>query len=184
MLRARGQEQAQILRAIADRQAVEIVSAANRDSEIIRGQGDAEANRLFAAAYSQDESFFKFYRSMEAYRTALADGDTTMMLSPNSAFFRFFGSEGELPEFAAPTAAPIDIGVEGPSEAPMDPSQFDELLSTDSLVSGENGPALVDEEPVDLETLLESENLGNETETTPAPAPAPAPETTEPAPVQ
>nr|WP_196257735.1 protease modulator HflC [Pelagibacterium limicola] len=152
-LRARGQEQAQILRAIADRQAVEIVSAANRDSEIIRGQGDAERNRLFAQAYSQDEAFFEFYRSMEAYRIALGDGNTTMMLSPDSAFFRFFGSDGALPEFPAPTLAPIDIGVEGPSELPMDPSQFEDLLSVDSLVSGE-GQA---EEPVDLELLLEDE---------------------------
>ena len=54
LIRARGQEQAQTLRAIADRQAVEVVSAANRDSEIIRGEGDAEQNRLFAEAYSQD----------------------------------------------------------------------------------------------------------------------------------
>src|SRR5690606_39309042 len=72
LLRARGQEQAQSLRAIADRQAVEIVAAATRDSEIIRGTGDAERNRLFAAAYGQDQEFFEFFRSMEAYRNALA----------------------------------------------------------------------------------------------------------------
>jgi modulator of FtsH protease HflC len=154
-LRARGQEQAQILRAIADRQAVEIVSAANRDSEIIRGQGDAERNRLFAQAYTQDEAFFEFYRSMEAYRTALGDDNTTMMLSPDSVFFRFFGSSGAHPEFPAPTLAPIDIGIEGPSELPMDPSQFEDLLSVDSLVSGE-GPNEGDE-PIDLETELEPE---------------------------
>lgn len=156
-LRARGQEQAQILRAIADRQAVEIVSAANRDAEIIRGDGDAERNRLFAQAYSQDEAFFEFYRSMEAYRLALGDGNTTMMLSPDSAFFRFFGSEGALPDFPAPTAAPIDIGIEGPSEQPIDPSQFEELLSTDSLLSPDSST-----QPLDLETLIESENLGDE----------------------
>lgn len=152
-LRARGQEQAQILRAIADRQAVEIVSAANRDAEIIRGQGDAERNRLFAQAYSQDEAFFEFYRSMEAYRGALNDGNTTMLLSPESAFFRFFGST-EMPDFPPPTLAPIDIGVDGPSEQPTDPSQFEDLLSTDSLVSGEGQNA---SEPLDLETLIETE---------------------------
>ncbi|WP_116653922.1 protease modulator HflC [Pelagibacterium sediminicola] len=151
LLRARGQEQAQILRAIADRQAVEIVSAANRDSEIIRGEGDAERNRIYAEAYTQDEAFFEFFRSMEAYRTALDDGSTTMLLSPDSAFFRFFGAEGTLPEFPAPTAAPIDIGVEGPSEQPIDPEEIENLLSTDSLVSGE-GPA---GEPLDLETLID-----------------------------
>ncbi|WP_127142895.1 protease modulator HflC [Pelagibacterium montanilacus] len=161
-LRARGQEQAQILRAIADRQAVEIVSAANRDGEIIRGEGDAERNRLYAQAYSQDQSFFEFYRSMEAYRTALGDGGTTMLLSPDSEFFQFFGSE-EFPEFTTPTAAPIDIGVEGPSEQPIDRSEFDELLSTDSLLfdDGEGAPADIDGMDVeDLEQLLEDENLG------------------------
>uniref|UniRef100_UPI002AFF1653 protease modulator HflC n=1 Tax=Devosia sp. TaxID=1871048 RepID=UPI002AFF1653 len=71
LLRARGQEQAQSLRAIADRQAVEIVAAATRDAEIIRGTGDAERNRLFAAAYGQDQEFFEFYRSMQSYRSAL-----------------------------------------------------------------------------------------------------------------
>src|SRR5690606_20767522 len=84
LIRARGEEQAQTIRAIADRQAVEIVSAANRDGEIIRGLGDAEAARLFAEAYTQDQSFFEFYRSMEAYRAALLDGNTTMVLSPDS----------------------------------------------------------------------------------------------------
>lgn len=153
LLRARGQEQAQILRAIADRQAVEIVSAANRDGEIIRGEGDAERNRIYALAYSQDEAFFEFFRSMEAYRTALDDRSTTMLLSPDSAFFRFFGTEGALPEFPAPTAAPIDIGVEGPSEQPIDPEEIENLLSTDSLVSGE-GP---NGAPLDLETLIEQQ---------------------------
>nr|WP_295886116.1 protease modulator HflC [uncultured Devosia sp.] len=114
LLRARGQEQAQSLRAIADRQAVEIVAAATRDSEIIRGTGDAERNRLFAAAYGQDEEFFEFYRSMEAYRNALANTGTTMVLSPESEFFRYFGSNGEIPAGnpnpappIQPTAAPI-----------------------------------------------------------------------------
>ncbi len=165
-LRARGQEQAQILRAIADRQAVEIVSAANRDSEIIRGEGDAERNRLFAQAYSQDEAFFEFYRSMEAYRSALLDGNTTMLLSPDSAFFRFFGSGGELPEFPEPTAAPIDIGIEGPSEEPVDRSQFEDLLSTDSLLfSPDDGSIDIDAlDDIDLEQLLEDENLGTQVE--------------------
>ena len=114
LLRARGQEQAQSLRAIADRQAVEIVAASTRDAEIIRGTGDAERNRLFAAAYGQDTEFFEFYRSMEAYRSALVDTGTTMMLSPDSEFFKYFGSNGSIPganpnlsTTIQPTAAPI-----------------------------------------------------------------------------
>lgn len=185
LIRARGSEQAQILRAIADRQAVEVVSAANRDSEIIRGEGDAEQTRLFAQAYSQDQSFFEFYRSMEAYRTALADGNTTMVLSPDSAFFSYFGSAGELPEFQAPTATPIDIGVEGPSEQPIDSTEIDDLLATDSLVSGDDDGDL-EQSVQDLEQLIETENLGGEVlETEEAPAePAPAAEDVEPAPAQ
>jgi len=114
LLRARGQEQAQSLRAIADRQSVEIVAAATRDAEIIRGTGDAERNRLFAAAYGQNPEFFEFYRSMQAYRTALPGTGTTMVLSPDSAFFSYFGSNGALPEATVNAAAPIQ-----PTATPM-----------------------------------------------------------------
>ncbi|XKG97858.1 protease modulator HflC [Pelagibacterium halotolerans] len=168
LIRARGQEQAQILRAIADRQAVEIVSAANRDSEIIRGEGDAERTRLFAEAFGQDESFFEFYRAMEAYRVALGDGSTTMLLSPNSAFFSQFGSSGALPELGAPTTGPIDIGVEGPSEQPIESQDIEDLLSTETLVDDQGGAQSVtpsDDGAVDdLEQLLETENLGTESQ--------------------
>lgn len=107
LLRARGEEQAQSLRAIADRQAVEIVAAATRDAEIIRGQGDAERNRIFASAYGQDPEFFEFYRSMQSYRTALQGGNTTMVLSPDSEFFRYFGSNGTLPSASETFSTPL-----------------------------------------------------------------------------
>ncbi len=90
LIRARGREAGQRIRAIADRQVVELESQARRDSEITRGEGDAERNRIFAEAFSKDEGFFDFYRSMEAYRQSLTDSDTTMVISPNSEFFRFF----------------------------------------------------------------------------------------------
>ncbi len=89
-LRADGQEQAQTLRAIADRQAVQIVALARRDSEILRGEGDAERNAVFANAYSKDIEFFEFYRSMQSYRASLVNTDTTMLLSPDSEFFQYF----------------------------------------------------------------------------------------------
>jgi membrane protease subunit HflC len=92
LLRARGQEQAQTLKAIADRQAVEIVAAARRDAEILRGQGDAQRSEVYAQAYEQDPDFFAFYRSMQAYRTAMGENGTTMVLSPDSEFFKYFGS--------------------------------------------------------------------------------------------
>jgi len=71
---------------------VEIVSEAQRDSEILRGQGDAERNRIFADAFQRDPAFFEFYRSMRAYVASMADNGTTMVLSPDSEFFRFFRS--------------------------------------------------------------------------------------------
>lgn len=93
LLRARGQEQAQTRRAIADRQAVEIVASAQRDAEILRGEGDAQRNAVFADAYNRDAEFFEFYRSMQSYRTAIGDTDTTMLLSPDSEFFQYFGGK-------------------------------------------------------------------------------------------
>ncbi len=91
-LRARGQEKAQRIRAEADREAVQIVAEARRESEIIRGEGDAERNAVFANAFTRDVEFFEFYRSMQSYRASLADSDTTMLLSPDSEFFQYFGS--------------------------------------------------------------------------------------------
>jgi len=89
-LRARGNEAAQRIRARADREVVEIVAEAQREGEILRGEGDAERNSIFAAAYLRDPQFFDFYRSMSAYGTALNGEGTTMVLSPESEFFRFF----------------------------------------------------------------------------------------------
>ena len=77
--RASGREKAQSIKAIADRQAIEIV---------------AEANRVFADAYTRDSEFFDFYRSLQAYRTSLGGNDTSMVLSPDSEFFNYFGSSG------------------------------------------------------------------------------------------
>ncbi len=94
-LRAEGAEEAQKIRAVADRDKVILVADAKKQAQITRGQGDSEAVRIFAEAFGQDVEFFSFYRSMEAYREALGSDDTTMVLSPDSEFFRFFG---KLPE--------------------------------------------------------------------------------------
>jgi membrane protease subunit HflC len=109
-LRARGREAAQRIRARADREVVEIVADARRESEILRGEGEAERNAVFADAFSRDPEFFEFYRSMAAYTAALEGTGTTMLLSPDSDFFRFFGNPqgraGEAPTLPAPPAAP------------------------------------------------------------------------------
>ena len=89
-LRARGQEAARRIRANADRQVVEIQAEAQREAEVLRGEGEGERNRIFAEAFTKDPEFFEFYRSMAAYREALENSDTTLVLSPDSQFFRFF----------------------------------------------------------------------------------------------
>lgn len=92
--RARGAEESQKIRADADRQKTVLLAEAKKKSEIIRGEGDAIRNRTYANAFKQDPEFFSFYRSLQAYRTALQTGDTTMVLSPDSDFFNFFGDIG------------------------------------------------------------------------------------------
>ena len=89
-LRARGSEAARRIRATANRQVVEIKAEAQRDAEILRGEGEGERNRIFAEAFTKDPDFFEFYRSMSAYKKALENSGTTMVLSPDSEFFRYF----------------------------------------------------------------------------------------------
>jgi membrane protease subunit HflC len=120
LIRARGNEQGQRRRAIADRQVVELVSEAQRDSEILRGQGDAERNKIFGEAFQRDPAFFEFYRTMRAYVASLADNGTTMVLSPNSEFFRFFNSSDGAPPAGA--AAPAPGAAPPAAAAPAAPS--------------------------------------------------------------
>jgi len=96
-LRAQGAELAQRIRSRADRERRVIIAEADKEGEIIRGEGDADAVAIFAAAVGRDVEFFTFYRSMQAYREALADDNTSFVLSPDSEFFRFFDS-ATLPE--------------------------------------------------------------------------------------
>lgn len=105
LIRARGNEEGQRRRAIADRQVVEIVAEAQRDSEILRGEGEGERTRIFADAFRRDPGFFEFYRSMAAYTQSIGSPDTTVVLSPHSEFFRYFNSATGA-EQSAPPAAP------------------------------------------------------------------------------
>ncbi|MGV3491210.1 MAG: protease modulator HflC [Devosia sp.] len=186
LIRARGQEAAQTLRAIAERQAVEIESAANRDSEIIRGQGDAERNRIFAAAYGQDPEFFEFYRSMQAYLASMAGDRTTMVLSPESEFFRYFGSNGTLPARnpnPAPPLAPTVVPELPTSEVPTldgvspdiaPPALTLEDGSTLEPTIGTDTPPPVEEPPAEAPAPADAPAVT----TSPAPAETPAPATT------
>ncbi len=92
--RAQGAETAQRIRSRADREKTVLIAEAQKQSEILRGEGDGKAVKIFADAFGKDKDFFAFYRSMQAYGKALGTDDTTMVLSPDSEFFRFFGSIG------------------------------------------------------------------------------------------
>jgi len=92
--RAEGDETAQRVRARAERERTVLIAEATRESEILRGKGDAEKTRILAEAFGQDPDFFAFYRSMQAYQDALKGDNTTLVLSPSSEFFRYFGSAG------------------------------------------------------------------------------------------
>ncbi len=91
--RAEGRRDAKEITSKAERTRVEILAEAGRKSEILRGEGEGERNKVFANAFQQDPEFFNFYRSMQAYRTAIDQDDTTLVLSPDSEFFKFFGDE-------------------------------------------------------------------------------------------
>ncbi len=88
-LRAVGDTARRRIRAEAEREAVEMVSRAKRESEIIRGKGEAERNKIFADAFTRDPEFFAFYRSMQAYPKSLEGEGTTLILTPDSEFFRY-----------------------------------------------------------------------------------------------
>ncbi|MBB5516114.1 membrane protease subunit HflC [Rubricella aquisinus] len=91
--RARGREAATRIRSQAERTAVEIVSSAVRDAEIIRGEADAERNRVFAEAFGQDPEFFAFYRSLTAYERSLQGENSTLVISPDSQFFEYLQND-------------------------------------------------------------------------------------------
>ncbi|MDP5084243.1 MAG: protease modulator HflC [Yoonia sp.] len=91
--RARGNEAAQRIRAGADRTVIELVSEAERESQIIQGEADARRNEIFAQAFGADPEFFEFYRSMTAYQRSLTPGNSTMVLSPDSEFFNYLKSD-------------------------------------------------------------------------------------------
>jgi membrane protease subunit HflC len=90
--RAEGDRLAKEITADADRQKIEIIAEAQKQSQILRGQGDSDSIRIYADAFGKDKDFFSFYRSLQAYREALSSQDTTFVLSPDSEFFRYFGS--------------------------------------------------------------------------------------------
>ncbi len=90
--RAKGAEMAVTITSTADKEVTVILADAQKKSEIMKGEGDGLKNKIFADAFGQDPEFFAFYRAMQAYQKALIGGETSMILSPDSEFFKFFGN--------------------------------------------------------------------------------------------
>ena len=92
--RAQGAEIASKITSTADKEVTVILATANKQSEIMKGEGDGKRNKIFAQAFGRDPQFFGFYRAMQSYEKALIGGDTSLILSPDSDFFKFFGNTG------------------------------------------------------------------------------------------
>jgi membrane protease subunit HflC len=120
-IRARGTQASIRIKAEADREATVTIAEAQRDADILRGEGDAERNRIFADAYQRDPDFFQFYRSMKAYETGLEGNGTTMVLSPDSEFFKYFNDASGL--LAASNAARSGLGTAGNAGSSEKPGQ-------------------------------------------------------------
>ena len=90
--RAKGAEMAVTITSTADKEVTVILADAQKKSEIMKGEGDGQRNKIFAEAFGQDPEFFAFYRAMQAYEKALIGGETSLVLSPDSEFFKFFGN--------------------------------------------------------------------------------------------
>ena len=95
--RARGAEMAVTITSTADKEVTVILADAEKKSQIMKGEGDGMRNKIFADAFGRDPEFFAFYRAMQAYETALIGGETSLVLSPDSEFFKFFGNINKKP---------------------------------------------------------------------------------------
>ena len=135
---ARGNEAAQRVRATADRTVVELVSDATRQSEIARGEADAERNAIFAEAFGRNPEFFEFYRSMTAYGRALQGNNSTMVLSPDNEFFTYLKSDvgGDTPSAVTPPA-------DAPADAAPDAADAPEGDDADAAVAPADADAAV-----------------------------------------
>jgi len=92
--RAEGAEIAQTVKSTADKEVTIILAEANKKAQILKGEGDGQRNKIFANAFGKDPSFFSFYRSMQSYEKSLVGKDTSLILSPDSDFFKYFGKSG------------------------------------------------------------------------------------------
>ena len=156
---ARGNEAAQRVRALADRTVIETMSEAEREAQVTRGEADAEANSIFAGAYSADAEFFDFYRSLQAYERALKGSNSTMVLTPTRAFFDYLYDDDQ-PEPAPPAPArergPLDGGLE---EEPASGEADAGVIRLDSLqvTQGEDGAVVFSTEEGEIDAQAEAD---------------------------
>lgn len=120
-LRARGTQASIRIKAEADREATVTIAEAQRDADVLRGEGDSQRTKIFADAYTRDPEFFEFYRTMQAYQTGITGG-TTMVLSPENEFFKYFGTAGSGARPNGAGAAPATGGA-APAEPPAAPAR-------------------------------------------------------------
>lgn len=174
LIRAEGEEQANIITARADLDVRTTLANANRDAAILQGEAEAQANRILAQSFGLDASFFSFYRSMVAYREALSSDTTTLLLSPESQFFRFFSdiNGGLAPEDVLPPSnAPIPRLEDLPLlQLPAAEEEALEIDPDDALLLPQIDEPVIDLPPVDQTPVDET------------PAVEPAPAVDEPAP--
>lgn len=117
---ARGNEAAQRVRALADRTVVETRSEAQRDADVTRGEADAERNGIFAEAFGSDPEFFAFYRSLQAYETALTGDNSRLVMTPDSEFFEYFKNQGS--QVLVPAAPAAETAEEAAAPVPQTPA--------------------------------------------------------------
>ena len=137
--RAQGEEQAQQIRSRADRERTVLLAEAEREAQILRGQGDAEAIVIQAEAFNQNPEFYAFYRTLQAYRTSMANQETTLVLSPEGDFFRFFQDiTGGVAPLPVPAEPPTAAGTAPPAE---EATEVEPQAETSSLVPLPSAPA-------------------------------------------
>ncbi len=161
--RARGSEAAQRVQATADRTVVETLSEAEREAQVTRGEADAEANAIFAEAFGADPEFFQFYRSLQAYEQSLQGSNSTMVLTPDNAFFDYlYGGpniQGVGTTPAEGAAAPAAVATEPAAEAPaaVSPAEGDAAATGDGGEAADTaaGPALTPAEPAEATVTVE-----------------------------
>jgi len=93
------------VRSTADKEVTIILAEANKKSQILKGEGDGQRNKIFASAFGKDPRFFSFYRSMQSYEKSLIGKDTSLILSPDSDFFKYFGKSGIVQRRSSPAPA-------------------------------------------------------------------------------